>query len=257
MPAIPTTTIGPLTVSRLILGGNPFSGNSHWSAELSAKMRHWWTSARIKDCLHEAESLGVNLLIARGDNHIQRLLTEYWDEGGTIQWTAQTAPERKSVEANIRQICGTGAQGCYLHGGMADGIWRDGEPEQMRDWIALIRELGMVAGMASHNWEYPLRAEEMEFGCDFYMCCFYDLYGRGGEYYEEEDRQAMVRTIREIDKPCIAFKIMAAGRNEPDQAFRFAFEQIKPTDPVCVGFYTQEQPTQVADNVALTVKYGR
>ena len=67
----------------------------------------------------------------------------------------------------------------------------------------------------------------------------------------------MVRTIRAIDKPCIAFKILAAGRNEPEAAFRFAFEQIKPTDPVCVGFYTEEQPTQVADNVALTVKYGR
>jgi len=257
MPDMPMTTIGPLTVSRFIVGGNPFSGNSHWSAELSDRMRHWWTSARIKDCLHEAESLGVNTLIARGDNHIQRLLTEYWDEGGTIQWLAQTAPERKSIEANIRQICGAGAQGCYLHGGMADGIWRDGDPEQMRDWIALIKELGMVAGMASHNWEYPLRAEEMDLGCDFYMCCFYDLYGRGGEYYEEEDRQAMVRTIRQLEKPCIAFKIMAAGRNEPEAAFRFAFEQIKPTDPVCVGFYTEEQPAQVADNVALTVKYGR
>jgi len=257
MPEMPTTTIGPLTVSRLIMGGNPFSGNSHWSAELSAKMRHWWTTARIKECLREAESLGVNALVARGDNHIQRLLTEYWDEGGTIQWIAQTAPERASVEANIRQICGTGAKSCYLHGGMVDGIFRDGDPEVMRDWVALIKELGMVAGLASHNFEYPLRAEEMDLGCDFYMCCFYDLYGRGGEYYEEEDRQAMIRTIQEIDKPCVAYKILAAGRNEPEPAFRFAFEHIKPTDPVCVGIYTEEQPTQVEDNVALTVKYGR
>ena len=256
MPTMPTTTLGPLTVSRLIVGGNPFSGNSHWSAELSAKMRRWWTVARIKDCLRECESLGVNTLIARGDNHIQRLLGEYWDEGGEIQWIAQTAPERASVEANIRQICGAGAQSCYLHGGMADGIFRDGDPEVMRDWIALIRDLGMVAGLASHNWEYPLRAEEMDLGCDFYMCCFYDLYGRGGEYYEEEDRQAMIKTIRQIDKPCIAYKILAAGRNEPGPAFRFAFEHIKPTDPVCVGVYTEDQPDQVAQNVAFTVRFG-
>ncbi len=255
MPQMPTTTFSPLTVSRFIVGGNPFSGNSHWSAELSAKMRHWWTVARIKDCLRECEGLGVNTLVARGDNHIQRLLLEYWDEGGTIQWIAQTAPER-AVEANIRQICGTGAKACYLHGGMADGIFRDGDAEVMRDWIALIRDLGMVAGLASHNWQYPLRAEEMDLGCDFYLCCFYDLYGRGGEYYEDEDRVAMVRTIREIEKPCVAYKILAAGRNEPEAAFKFAFEHIKPNDAVCVGVYTKEHPDQVAEDVALTIRHA-
>jgi len=114
----------------------------------------------------------------------------------------------------------------------------------------------MFAGMGTHNHRNPLRAEEMELGCDFYMCCFYDLITRGGEIYEEEDRQAMAATIRAIPKPCIAFKIMAAGRNEPVSAFRFAFESIKPTDPVCVGIYTEDQPDQLAQNAALTARFG-
>ncbi len=256
MPDMPMTQLGPLTVSRFILGGNPFSGNSHHSAEMNERMRHWWTSTRIKECWRECERLGVNTFLGRGDNHIQRLLLEYWDEGGAIQWIAQTAPERRSVAANIRQIHATGARACYLHGGMADGIFRDGDPEQMRDWIALIRELGMVAGLASHNWEFPLRAEEMDLGCDFYMCCFYDIYGRGGEIYEHEDRVAMCETIRRIDKPCIAYKIMAAGRNEPEEAFAFAFANIKPGDPVCVGIHTENHPDQVRENVALTMRLG-
>ncbi len=258
MPSLtmPTVQLGPLTVSRFIVGGNPFSGNSHWSAERSEQMKRWWTVARIKDCLREAESLGVNTFLGRGDNHIQRMLFEYWDEGGRIQWIAQTAPERRSIEANIAQICGTGAKACYLHGGMADGIWRNGEPEQMRDWIALIKERGMVAGMASHNWEFPRRAEELDLGCDFYMCCFYDIYGRGGEIYENEDRVAMCETIRSIDRPCIAYKIMAAGRNEPEEAFSFAFANIKPTDAVCVGIYSEHDPGQLAQDAALTVRYG-
>ena len=256
MPDMPMVPLGPLTVSRFMVGGNPFSGNSHWSAELGDRMRRWWTVARIKDCLRECESLGVNTFLGRGDNHVQRMLLEYWDEGGAIQWIAQTAPERKSIEANIRQVCSAGAVACYLHGGMADGIWRDGDPEQMRDWVALIKDLGMVAGMASHNWQLPLRAEEMELGCDFYMCCFYDIYGRGGEVYEDEDRVAMCETIRSLGKPCIAYKIMAAGRNDPDEAFGFAFANIKPTDTVCVGVYTEDDPDQVAHGVELTVRCG-
>ncbi|MGC9319393.1 MAG: hypothetical protein ACP5KN_15275 [Armatimonadota bacterium] len=256
MPEMPMTSLGPLTVSRLIIGGNPFSGHSHWSAERNEQMKRWWTVERIKECLHEGERLGVNTFLGRGDNHIQRMLLEYWGEGGQIQWIAQTAPERASAEANIRQICGTGASACFLHGGMADAIWRDGDPERMRDWVALIKELGMVAGMASHNWEFPLRAEEIDLGCDFYMCCFYDLYGRGGEVYENDDREAMCETIQRIDKPCIAYKIMAAGRNEPEEAFSFAFEHIKPTDPVCVGIYTEDHPDQLAEDVELTIRFG-
>ncbi len=256
MTNMPTIQLGPLTVSRFIMGGNPFAGGSHQGAEMDQAMRDWWTVARIKGALSECERLGVNTFLGRGDNFITRVLNEYWSEGGGIQWIGQTCPERSSVEANIRQIHRDGAKACYLHGGMCDGIFRDGDPESLRPWIALIQELGMVAGMGAHVSANPLRAEEMDLGCDFYMCCFYDLYGRGGEYYEEEDRQAMVGTIRQIEKPCIAFKIMAAGRNEPEPAFRFAFENIKPCDPVCVGIYTENQSDQVAENVALTVRFG-
>jgi len=220
-------------------------------------MLDYYTVDRIKATLRECEEQGVNTFLGRGDNHIQRLLREYWNEGGTLQWIAQTAPERASVEANIRQIHGTGAVACFLHGGMADGLFREGDPEVMRDWIALIKELGMVAGMASHHYEFPLRAEEMDLGCDFYMCCFYlsESYKRG-ELYLEEDRDNMAATIRAIDKPCLAYKIMAAGRNDPEEAFSYAFANIKPSDAVVVGVYTKHHPTQVAEDVALTVKYG-
>jgi len=67
---------------------------------------------------------------------------------------------------------------------------------------------------------------------------------------------AMCETIRRIDKPCVAYKILAAGRNEPEAAFEYAFANIKPTDPVCVGVYTEHHPDQVAEDVALTATYG-
>ena len=59
MNPMPTTSLGPLTVSRFIVGGNPFSGGSHQSAEVSQSMREWWTVARIKGALAECERLGV------------------------------------------------------------------------------------------------------------------------------------------------------------------------------------------------------
>ena len=60
-----TAQIKHLTVSRFILGSNPFSGFSHQSRETDQAMRHYFTSARIKAVLREAESLGINTIIAR------------------------------------------------------------------------------------------------------------------------------------------------------------------------------------------------
>ena len=58
--------------------------------------------------------------------------------------------------------------------------------------------------------------------------------------------------IQAIPTPIIAIKVLAAGRNEPREAFRLALENIKPTDAMAVGMYTQFQPDQIRQN-ALTV----
>lgn len=255
-PSMPMVNIAGLTVSRLIIGGNPFSGHSHQSAEASKAMIDYYTTQRIKATLRRAEELGINTFVGRGDAHIMRVLNEYYNEGGTIQWIAQTAPEMADVDANIRRINSYGARGCYLHGGMVDRMVREGRAEEFRRWIELIKSLGMVAGICSHAASHPLMFEEMELGADFYMCCFYDIYGRGGEVYVPEDRKAMCQTIRSLPKPCLAFKIMAAGRNDPDEAFSYAFSHIKPGDAVVVGVYTEHDPDQLEENVQLTIKYA-
>jgi len=56
--------IGNLEVSRLILGGNPFSGFSHWHAAGDAEMKHYYTAARIKEVYHQL--LEADLCIKTG-----------------------------------------------------------------------------------------------------------------------------------------------------------------------------------------------
>jgi hypothetical protein len=48
--------------------------------------------------------------------------------------------------------------------------------------------------------------------------------------------------MRQVKQPCLGFKILAAGRkcsSQPSvkEAFRSAFEHIKPSDGVVVGMY--------------------
>ncbi|MBI3944905.1 MAG: hypothetical protein HY321_03230 [Armatimonadetes bacterium] len=257
MPQLPCVNLGGLQVSRLIIGGNPFSGVSHQTAEKDAEMLDYYTTARLKQTLAECERLGINTLFARADQHIMRLVREYRSDGGKIQWVAQSAPEMGSLEANIRRVKFFGGVGCYIHGGVVDQRFERGELESLRPAMTLIRELGMVPGIAAHQPGAHLEAQRIGLGHDFHMVCFYDLTGRRGqieaaskdERFRPEDPAAAVAALRQLERPCIAYKVFAAGRNDPREALAYAYSHIRPTDAVLMGVYTRHQPDQIEQNV--------
>jgi hypothetical protein len=248
-----------LSVSRLILGSNPFSGFSHQSPEMDGAMRHFFTTSRIKATLSEAEKLGVNTLIARTDFHVMRMLMEYRDEGGALQWFAQTCPEVGSHEACILRAANNGAKACHLHGGVMDNAFAQGKLDDVQPALDLIRQKGMLAGIAAHNHHVIEWAAE-HLDLDYYLCCYYNPSNRAAhpehiagdtEYYLEEDRQAMTALIQQLAKPVVHYKILAAGRNDPRAAFAFAASKMRPNDAVCVGIYPKDNPAILAEDARL------
>ncbi|MGQ9730684.1 MAG: hypothetical protein ACUVX8_05355, partial [Candidatus Zipacnadales bacterium] len=246
---------GGVTVSRLIVGGNPFSGNSHWSVERSREMRDYYTVERIKATLRQCEREGITTLLARADNHIMRMLVEYWNEGGTVQFIAQSCPEHASVTGNIDAVAALGGRMCYLHGGHADRLVRTGELDFIRQVIEHGKSKGLVMGVGGHRPETHEVLVEAGVGAEFHCCSFYNLTDRYEEYVAE-DRERMIATIRQLPVPVIGYKIMAAGRNDPEEAFAYAFANLRPNDAVCVGVFPKYQPDEVAQDAALTRKYG-
>jgi hypothetical protein len=66
----------------------------------------------------------------------------------------------------------------------------------------------------------------------------------------------MYQVMRQTKRPCLAFKILAAGRvassfKAVEQAFRTAFESIKPQDCVIVGMFPRfrDEVTENAGHV--------
>ncbi len=256
MPELAAVHLGNVAVSRLIVGGNPFSGNSHQSAELNAEMRDYYTVERIKATLRDCEEQGINTFLGRADNHIQRMLVEYWNEGGAIQWIAQTAPERASLPDNIRQLAGAGAKCCYVHGGQSDRLAAAGDLDPIREALEVGKELGLVMGVAGHDPDTHRQVVERNLGAQFHCCSFYNLGGDRGESYLAADRDIMTELVRQLDVPVIGYKIMAAGRNEPEEAFSYAFSHIKATDAVCVGVFPKHRPDEVKQCAELTRRFG-
>lgn len=257
MPA--QARIGSLKVSRLIIGGNPFSGISHQGPETDLDMRRYYTVAHIKATLREAESLGINALAARADAHIIRMLLEYWDEGGGIQWLAQTCPELGPSERSALLAVANGARACYVHGGVMDNAVERGQTDEILAALEVIKRAGLPAGVAGHD-PRVFRWAEANASADFYMCCYYNSFRRdhdaaysphADERYCEEDRDAMVETIRDLGCPVIHYKVLAAGRTDPQDAFAYVAHALRPDDAVCVGFYTRDKPDMLAENVRL------
>ena len=260
--ALATVKLGELEVSRFILGGNPFSGFSHWDAAGDDEMRHYFTAERIKALYREAEGLGVNTHIGRADHHVMRVLMEYWDEGGEIQWIAQTCPELGTPERGALNGINYGAKAVFVHGGQTDHMRIHGRLEELPPVINMIHDAGLPAGVAGHVPEIFEWAEE-HLECDFYMCSHYNPIFRDkspehmtmeDEIFNDEDRERMTAAIQKLSKPVIHYKILAGARNDPKDAFRYTASKMRAGDAVCVGIYPKDKPDMIAEDLRLLEK---
>lgn len=263
---LPTITLAGRQVTRLIVGGNPFSGNSHASAEMDWQMARYFSQERILETLARCEQVGINTLQARADAFIMRTYLEHRERGGTLHWIAQTASEFASLPGNVAAIARFGAIAAYLHGSQTDRLWQAGKLGEIRDSLKVIRDAGLPVGLGSHIPEVIEHAHAEGWGVDFYMCCFYNLSREGkelptvgqpgsGNRFEEGDPDRMTAVMRAVPQPCLGFKILAAGRRcgtpaDVRAAFEYAFARIKPTDAVVVGVFPRDRD-QVGEDAAI------
>jgi len=258
---LPTVDFCGLTVTRLIIGANPFGGFSHYSRERDVAMRSYYTTERILETWERAEAAGINTMITNNETpHILKATKTYLTDGGELQWIAQvngTAMLQggavNMIEA-IDEVVEIGCSALYIHGGVVDYVWHNREADKLRSWLDHARSLGVPAGVAGHDPRAHLWAYEL--GCtDFHAVCFFNCgslhAAGGGERFELSDSPKAVAAIQQIEKPCIGYKIMGSGRIEARMAFQYAFEQIKPTDVVNVGMYRGDKDDMVEENVAL------
>jgi hypothetical protein len=159
----------------------------------------------------------------------------------------------------VRRAAKGSAAACHIHGGVMDQLVANGRGDEAKPVVELIRSKGMKAGIAGHTTRVFEWARE-NLDVDYYMCCYYNPTPRANdpehvhgapEEYRPEDREAMVKVIPTLSKPVIHYKIMAGGRNDAREAFRYCGRHMRPEDLVCVGAYTGDNPRMLEENVKL------
>ena len=248
---------GEVEVTRLVIGGNPFSGFSHQGRERDREMLHYYTVDRIKDALRKAERAGIDTFFGRTDRHVRRLLVEYWDEGGEMQWFGQTASEMGDQMRAIRGAAAAGATGVYVHGGIVDYWFAQGQYDMLELALKTMRECGVVAGFAGHSVEvHTWIRDNLE--PDFQMCCYYDPSPRTNsphhvssvdEKWDDAHRDRMVSLIHTIPCPVVHYKVFAGGNKPIQEGFQFLATSMRENDLVCIGHYLPDNPDMIAQNV--------
>jgi hypothetical protein len=130
-----------------------------------------------------------------------------------------------------------------------------------------------LVGLSAHDPTLIETAEEKGWDIDYYMCCLYFLTRSKEEYrailgidlplgeiYLPSDPPRMFKAIKATSKPCLAYKLLAAGRRigspaEVRRSFEEAFANVKPKDAAIVGMY-QQFGDQVAENAAIVREIG-
>lgn len=254
-----TVHLGDVLVSRFILGGNPFSGFSHQNPERDRDMLDWYTMDRIKADYRAAEQAGITTHLGRADNFIVRALREHWNEGGSLIWIAQTCPQLGSPVQGVRNALNGGAKCCFIHGGEMDMRVAQGTTEPVFEAVKMVKDAGLAVGVAGHRTDtIQWAADNLEL--DFFMTSYYNPSDRreGAEHIPDteetwypENREAMCALIQQLPAPAIHYKVMAAGRNDPREAFERVADAYRPGDAVCVGVHTKDNPNMIEEDAAL------
>ncbi len=151
---------------------------------------------------------------------------------------------------------------CHIHGGVMDHLLAQGNLDEVPPAIEIIRDAGLLAGIAGHDPNVFRWAEE-NLDVDYYLCSYYNSMRRDekaehvsgtGEWFREEDREIMTELIQTLSKPAIHYKVMAAGRNDPAEALACVAKNLRAQDAVCVGVYTEHNPNMLREDGDLFAK---
>ncbi len=267
---VPTIPFGPTRISRLIIGDNPIYGYSHFNHLLAQHQIDSNSSEEVMTTLRRAEKAGINAWQNTITERSTADLERYREQGGTIQYFCLSTGSWYDHPEGVEEAAKLNPIGMSPHGGIGDRCLREDKLDVLKDLTKRIRATGCQVGVSCHNPRLVEIVEDEDWDVDYFMTALYYLAGASRRFQEQfghpplhevylrEDRDLMCEVIRKASRPCIAYKVLAAGRaiGSKDQIrseIRFALENVKSTDSLLIGMY-QKLNDQIGENAAMVAE---
>ena len=243
--------------SRLILGGNLINHYTHsrdldYVYDLAARYN---TEEKILDTLELAEKHGISWLVADPLGCQPTLMKYRRERGGDIRWVmCPHADPTKGIEnymEEAEQLVENGASALYVWGVRGDRLYRQDRIDLIKQCVAVHKGLGVPSGVGAHDLRVIEACEEYGVGADFYVKTFHhhdyptapepdEIEGPYSEIpgYWCRNPNRTAEVMEEVDKPWIAFKVMAAGAIPPKSAFPYVLNNG--ADHILAGMFDFE-----------------
>ncbi len=257
----PRTTVGGVSLSRMIIGTNWFLGWSHTTAA-----KDWFIATRIKgrqwaaDIIEVFMRAGVDAIMGNihiKDDPMHDAIKDAQDRTGrkcTIISTpnfpvspdvlTEKGWDLDAVARILDREAAMGSTFCMPHTSTTDCLI-DKVLRRIRGADTLcqmIRERGMIPGLSTHVPETIIFADETGLDVETYISIFNSM---GFLMQVEVDWVAQV--IRNAKKPVMTIKPFAAGQLRPFQALTFCWNAIRQQDMITVGTMSPRDAEEVIE----------
>jgi hypothetical protein len=245
----PRTTVGGVSLSRMIAGTNWILGYSHTSSAadaliharnagrdavagiLTTFLRHGVDTVMAPFIGNKALCDGAKLAEDRTGRRIIRIDTPVLN-------VDDTASARKEAETVIAGSAELGAVFCFPHHTSGEQLVDKNARTITRlpDYLSMIRDHGMVPGLSAHMPEMVVYSDANGYDVETYI----QIYNCAG-FLMQVEVEYVHAVIRGAKKPVITIKPMAAGRVSPFVGLTFSFATLRPCDMVTVGCLAPEE----------------
>ena len=258
MNEFPRTTVGGVSLSRMLIGTNWLLGWSHTSASADEMIRRRYDSAEaFKPVLEAYLRYGVDTIMAPFGASPQLMEairdTEQKVGRGIILVDTPTLnvddnPQaRQEAEQTVKESAKRGAKFCLLHHSCAEQLVdkNKGVIRRLDDYTKMIRDAGMIPGLSAHMPELIVYSDANGYDVETYIQIF-NCMG----FLMQVEIETVASIIQNAKKPVMTIKSMAAGRCSPYVGLTFSWNAIRERDMVTVGAFS---PQEVEEDVEISL----
>jgi len=252
MPEFPRTTVGGVSISRLIIGTNWFLGYSHSSVAKDKFITNYQTRNKIADTLEVFLEYGIDAVMGPPSDLLYEAIQEVQDRIGRQLISILTptfnilpgGPQELEPERVFDLCQSLGATFCLPHQCVTD-VLLDRMYNQIRDidcYTNMIRERGMVPGLSTHSPDTVVIADKSGADVETYI----QIYNASG-FLMHVEVDWIMRIINGAQKPVMTIKPLAAGGLLPAVGLTHVWNTIRDQDMITIGTTTPEEAREVID----------
>jgi hypothetical protein len=256
----PRTMVAGVSLPRLLIGTNWILGYSHRSPSADNLIRQKnLNRPAICSILDAYLAYGIDAVMApiAADpvllDAIRQTEQKHGREIIRIDTPVIDVGDNNAAREECRRIfqnsAKSGSRFCLIHHSSAEQLVDKGNEalHRLPDYLAMIREAGMIPGLSAHMPELILYSDKNGYDVETYI----QIFNCAG-YMMQIEIETVARIIHEAKKPVMTIKPMAAGRLTPYVGLTFAFAAIRDRDMVTIGAFTPEEVHEDVD-IALGV----